>query len=77
MKEKVLELKKNITRMDDDFDWLTTAKRNELKSLKSEYDQLLKDLEQQDQDWIETNYYIWYEKYLHQETVGNMRLPEG
>lgn len=77
MKEKVLDLKKSITRMDDDFDWLTTAKRNELKTLKSEYETLLKDLQEEDIEWIETQYYVWYEKYLHQETVGNMRLPEG
>ena len=77
MKEKVLDLKKVITRLSDDYDWLTTAKRNELKTLKAEYETLVKQLDDKDHEWIEKQYGIWYTKYLHIETVGSMRLPEG
>jgi archaellum component FlaC len=77
MKEKILNLKKEITRLNDDYEYLTTKKRNLLKELKQEYDKLVKDITKEDLKWIDEEYSTWYANYLHLETVGSIRLPEG
>jgi archaellum component FlaC len=77
MKEKILNLKKEITRLNDDYEYLTTKKRNLLKELKQEYDKLVTDITKEDLKWIDEEYSTWYANYLHLETVGSIRLPEG
>lgn len=77
MKEKALALQKEITRMKDNFDWLTTKKKNMLKDISKEYELLTSSINEEDSAWIESEFSIWYGMYLHQETVENMSLPEG
>jgi len=77
MKEKVLKLKKEITELNDSYEYLMTKDRKRLEELKKEYEALLVNINEKDLKWIDHEYSTWYENYLHIETVGNIRLPEG
>jgi hypothetical protein len=77
MKEKILNLKKEITKLSDSYEYLMTKDRERLKNMKKEYELLVKNLSKEDSKWIDNEFSKWYEYYLHLETVGSMRLPEG
>ena len=77
MKEKVLKLKKEITQLNDAYEYLMTKDRKKLEELKKEHDVLLSKISKEELTWIDEEYSKWYENYLHLETVGNIRLPEG
>ena len=77
MKEKVLKLKKEITQLNDAYEYLMTKDRKKLEELKKEHDVLLSKISKEELTWIDEEYSKWYENYLHIETVGSIRLPEG
>ena len=77
MKEKALKLKKEITKLSDAYEYLMRKDINKLKELKKEYEELSKNLTTEEFKWIDEEYSRWYADYLHFETVGSMRLPEG
>lgn len=77
MKDRALALKKEITRGDDNYEYLNIDERARLKAAKEEYEALNAQLSEADREWVIENLRQWYASYMHFETVGSVRQPEG
>jgi len=77
MKEKVLEIRKEILPMKDAYEQLTLDEREDLESKQKEHDELYAQLSDVDKDWYETSLANWYAKYLDVETKIFIKPCEG
>jgi len=77
MKERVLELRKEILPMKDAYEQLTLDERDELAVKQKEHDELYAKLGESDVQWYETELANWYAKYLDVETKIFIKPCEG
>jgi hypothetical protein len=77
MKERVLELRKDILPMKDAYEQLTLDERDELAHKQKEHDELYAKLNNADVEWYETELANWYAKYLDVETKIFIKPCEG
>lgn len=77
MKERVLEIRKQILPMKDAVEQLTLDEREELKNLQEEHDGLLVQLTAEEHEWYEKHLAEWYAKYLDVETKIFIKPCEG
>lgn len=77
MKERVLEIRKEILPMKDAFEQLSLDEREELEAKQKEHDELYGQLSEADGDWYETELANWYAKYLDVETKIFIKPCEG
>ncbi|PLX68016.1 MAG: hypothetical protein C0603_07855 [Denitrovibrio sp.] len=77
MKERVLEIRKEILPMKDAFEQLNIDEREELEALQKEHDELHSQLSDADKEWYDSELGTWYEKYLHVETTIFIKPCEG
>lgn len=77
MKERVLFLKQEITKLSDMFEHLPISYREKLENYRTEYADLKDNLTEDDNIWIDEKFGNWYAVYSEYETVTTMMLPEG
>jgi hypothetical protein len=77
MKEKALDLKKDFTRMKDDWEVLTEAEKQVTRDREAEYDKIVSELSEADKKWIEEGFAKWYGEYLDVETKIFIKPCEG
>lgn len=77
MKERALEIRKQILPMKDAFEQLTLDERDELKVLQKEHDDLMLKLTADEHEWYENKLAEWYAKYLDVETKIFIKPCEG
>lgn len=77
MKEKALEIRKQILPMKDAIDELSPDEREELNSLQKEHDDLYNALSEDDKAWYEDQFGRWYYKYIEVETKIFIKPCEG
>lgn len=77
MKEKALELKKDFTRMKDDWEVLTEAEKQVAREKEAEYGKIAASLSEEDLKWIEDGFGVWYGEYLNVETKIFIKPCEG
>ncbi|WP_022851065.1 hypothetical protein [Limisalsivibrio acetivorans] len=77
MKERALELRKEIVHMKDAWEELTIGERNVVEDMEKELDKLTSDMNDIDRQWVENEFGKWYEKYLEVETKVFIKPHEG
>lgn len=77
MKERVLEIRKEILPMKDAYEQLSLDEREELTAKQKEHDDLYAQLCEADVEWYESNLASWYAKYLDVETKIFIKPCEG
>lgn len=77
MKERALEIRKEILPMKDAYEQLTLDEREELKVLQKEHDELLLGFTADEHEWYERQLAEWYAKYLDVETKIFIKPCEG
>jgi len=77
MKEKTLEIRKQILPMKDAFEQLTIDERAELAALQKEHDAMYAKLSDEDKAWYAEGLGTWYEQFLHVETSIFIKPCEG
>lgn len=77
MKEKALEIRKQILPMKDAYEELDPDERAELKQLQKEHDNLYNALSEDDQKWYDERFASWYSEYLDVETKIFIKPCEG
>jgi len=77
MKERALELRKEILQMKDAYEQLNLDEREELKTLQKEHDGILAGLNAEEHEWYEKHLAEWYAKYLDVETKIFIKPCEG
>ena len=77
MKEKALEIRKEILPMKDVYEQLTLDEREELALKQEEHDKLYARLSDADKSWYEDNFAAWYTRYLEVETKIFIKPCEG
>lgn len=77
MKEKALEIRKQILPMKDALEELSPEERDELKTLQKEHDELYEALSAEDKAWYNEKFGIWYYKYIEVETKIFIKPCEG
>ncbi len=77
MKEKALEIRKQILPMKDAYEELDPEERIELKKLQKEHDDLYATLSDADIKWYDDKFGTWYTQYLEVETKIFIKPCEG
>lgn len=77
MKEKALELKKKILPMKEAIEELSIKERQELDSLEAEYSNQYDSLSEDDKKWVDSEFGVWYGKFLEVETKIFIKPCEG
>jgi hypothetical protein len=77
MKEKILEIRKQILPMKDAFEQLNIDEREELAKLQKEHDEGYDKLSEEDKAWYSDEFGTWYGKYLDVETKIFIKPGEG
>ena len=77
MKEKALEIRKQILPMKDAYDELDPEERIELKQLQKEHDDLYNALSDEDKAWYDEKFSVWYTQFLDIETKIFIKPCEG
>ncbi|MGE4318405.1 MAG: hypothetical protein AB7E96_05810 [Deferribacterales bacterium] len=77
MKEKALEIRKQILPMKDAYEELDPEERIELKQLQKEHDELYSALSDADKKWYDDKFGTWYTQYLEVETKIFIKPCEG
>ncbi|QAR32299.1 hypothetical protein EP073_02460 [Geovibrio thiophilus] len=77
MKEKALELKKEFTRMKDDWEELTEGEKLVARDRETEYERLTENMSEADLKWIENGFAAWYSEYIDVETKIFIKPCEG
>lgn len=77
MKERVLEMRKQILPMKDEYEFLNYDEREELKHIQEEHDYHFAQLSEEDVKWYEDELAKWYSRYLDVETKIFIKPCEG
>lgn len=77
MKEKALELRKDFTRMKDDWEELSEGEKQVARDSEKEYERLKEKLSAEDMNWLDNGFAAWYSEYLNVETKIFVKPCEG
>jgi hypothetical protein len=77
MKEEALKIRKTILPMKDAYEELDPEERIELKELQKQHDDMYAKLSDADKQWYDSEFSVWYAKYLDIETKIFIKPSEG
>lgn len=77
MLNEVFELKKMITKMNDMQEFLDDREYMKLERIKEDYDHKITLLSGDEKAELNNKFADWYARYIHLETIGSIKLPEG
>jgi len=77
MKERAIEIRKQILPMKDAYEQLSIDERAELEQLQKEHDDIYRSLSADDKTWYEEALANWYARYLDVETKIFIKPCEG